>query len=344
VRSSALRVNVGEHTLEATAPGYARMSESLQVASGEQDVVVKLEPITAFVDVRSTDPSAAIALDGKPVAFGHVLSPITPNEAHLVQIYKEGGVPFEQRVTAALGQTVVVNGQPSVPAAAANTANATNAPFGAAATAVPPPALGWYGLGSVSLLATGSTPFRFDLSDAQSRAWGLGVHVGRRLLPAVAVEGLVEFDLLKVHHACDEYAGELAPAPILCGEPNEIVANYRIDSLRFGPTLELMTTDPRFRVIGGLGLGAVWHSIEVGSEQHAGVDPYFLLDVGVGTNAKHVLFALQARLILDGTRNMIDGRHLGPDGDVEEQAFSQSHGALAFVGLDLRVGYSEWSP
>lgn len=341
-RAAPLRLNVGEHTLAASAPGYTTATERVQVASGQKDVALKLEltPTSAFIDVRCADAGASIAIDGKPVAFGHVLAPVTPSAEHLVQIYKDGAAPFEQRVTAALGQTVVVNGEPGLAAPPPDTAPLT--------TILPlrlEPANGWFAEASVSLLATSSTPFRFDLSHAQSSAWGVGARGGYRLRSAIAVAGLVELDELKVRHACDEYAGELAPTPILCGDPNEIVANYLIRSLRFGPTIELMSSDPHVRAISALGLGAVWHQIRLGTQTQGGVDPFFLLEAGVAANSKHVLFALTAQLLLDGTRNMIDGRTLaGPDRTGHEPAFDRTNRALAFVGINLRGGYSAWSP
>jgi len=345
-RAGTLRLNVGEHALVVSAPGYASATRSLAVASGQKDVVVSVElaPTAAFLDVRSGDARASIAIDGKPVAFGHVLAPVTPHEVHLVQIYEDGVAPFEARVTAELGQTVAVNGQPGTSGAPPSSSPSTLAVNAPPPAPPPKPAAGWFAAGSASMLATGSTPFRFDLTGARSSAWGLGARGGYRLRPAVAVAGLAEFDVLKVRHACDEYAGELAPSPVLCGDPNEIVADYLVRSLRFAPAVELMTTDPRLRAIGAIGLGAVWHQIRLGLEQKAGVDPFLLLEIGVGANSKHVLFELTAEALVDGTRRMIDGRDLGPAASVHERAFDRSNGSLAFVGINLRAGYSAWSP
>ena len=277
-RGAPLRLNVGEHALGATAPGYARTTTTLRVASGQREVTVELT--------------------------------LTPD-------------PTPER-----GTLPVVGAEPRA-----------TAPLTPASAAVAPPekrAVGWYGAGAVSLLGTGDTPFRYDLAKAKQNAWGLGLHVGRRIRPAVAVEGLLEYDVLKVRGACDHQAGEQASEQVLCGDPGEIIANYLVRSLRFGPTLGLMTTDPRFRALGGLGLGLVWHELRVGLDKGHSVNPYLLLEVGIGANTKHVLFALAAELLVDGARG------IGHRGD--EAAFARSDRSLLFAGLNLRVGYSEWAP
>jgi hypothetical protein len=88
----------------------------------------------------------------------------------------------------------------------------------------------------------------------------------------------------------------------------------------------------------------VWHELRLGLERDAGVDPYLLLEVGMAANTKHVLFTLVAQALIDGTRQMIGGRYLDPDATIHEDAFERSGRALTYVGLNLRVGYSQWSP
>jgi hypothetical protein len=340
-RAVPLRLNVGEHTFAASAPGRAPVTKVVKLATGDAEIPIELTlpPAPAVIEVRSFDANAAIAVDGKPVAFGHGVVEVTPGAEHLVQIYKEGVLPFEARVRLEPGQRTVVNGEPGTPASAPSPAlSATSAAPDSTSKA----ALGWYGTGSLSLLATSATPFKFELSNAKSHAWGIGLRAGRRLLAPLAVEGLVEFDVLKVEHACDETASALVPAA--CGEPGAVVANYLVQSLRFGPTLVLMTTAPHVRLQGGFGFGAVWHELRLGAHENDGVDPFLLTEIGVGANTGHALVALQGQIIIDGTHNLVQARTLGPGGSIVEQAFERSGGALAFIGLNLRVGYSQWAP
>jgi hypothetical protein len=340
-RSGRLRLNVGEHTLTASAPGYARVTTSIQVTSGPRELPVhlKLQPTAAFIDVRSADPNASIAIDGKPVGFGRFVATVTPGEPHVVQIYKEGTTPFVTRVTVELGNTAIVNGQPGEPSATQSPAPIVSVPIAAPARR----ALGWYGVGSASLLTTGATPFDFELSRAKSSVWALGVHGGYRLKPAVAIDGMLEYQVHRVRHACDESAERFAKKPVPCGD-DPILVDYLIRSFRFGPTLQLMTTDARLRAVGGIGVGAVWHELRLESQRAAGVDPYVLLEVGIGANTKHVLFTLVLQLLVDGTRQLIGSRGLDADNTQREPAFEQSSRTLPYLGLNLRVGYSQWAP
>lgn len=347
------RLNVGEHLFAASAPGYTRVTRTLAVASGQPQADVRLElvAIAGFLDVTAADAKHAIAIDGTPVAYGRFHGPVTPGGEHVVQIYDGTTVLLEQRVTVELGKTFTIappGVQPGAPAAAASGDHS-------AAPAAPekPKQLGWYGMGTLSLLASTTPPFRFDLSDARSRAWGIGLRGGMRFKPAVAVASLVEYTGLNVSGACDTRRGELAMPPIVCGTPeaDALDVSYSVHSVRFGPVLELMTTDPRLRALGGLGLGLVWHELKctgciAGSEQKSsGTDAFFLMELGVGANTRHVLMALALKALIDGTAGMITSRNLGTDAvPIRETAYDKSGRALAYVGLELRLGMSEWAP
>jgi len=350
---TSARLNVGEHLLSAAAPGYTRVSRTLTVASGQTELKVVLELVATagFVDITAADPKHAIAVDGAPVAYGRYHGPVTPGDEHLVQIYDGPTVLVEQRIRVELGKTLAVG----VGAAAPGAATAGAPPSGAsAATPVEKPKqLGWYGMGSVSLLASTTPPFRFDLADASSRAFGVGLRGGRRFRPAVAVEALVEYTSLKVSGACDTRRGELASPPIVCGTPeaDALDVSYQVRSVRVAPVLALMTTDPRLRALGGLGLGLVWHQLEcdgcIAGAKHEsnGTDAFFLMELGVGANTRHVLMALALQTIIDGTAGMVQSRNLGTEAaPLRETAYERSGRALTYVGLELRLGMSEWAP
>ena len=62
----------------------------------------------------------------------------------------------------------------------------------------------------------------------------------------------------------------------------------------------------------------------------------FLLELGITANVGHVLFGLDLTGMVDGTR--------GLDTRGGEAAFEKSSRTLPWLGLGLRVGYSEWAP
>ena len=190
-RLAAVRVNVGEHTLRAEAPGYATVTRNVRVAGGTEELAVELalEPVSAFLDVRASDAGAAIAIDGKPVAVGQWVGPISAGEEHLVQVYRSGFEPFETRVKVERGQLRVIQGKLGPPRAGGEDA-APVAPGALPAPPDKPKPLGWYAQGALTFYGTNTRPFDFDPSSAKASAGGLGARVGRRIWPTLAVEGL----------------------------------------------------------------------------------------------------------------------------------------------------------
>jgi tetratricopeptide (TPR) repeat protein len=338
-RASAHRVNVGEHTLVVEAPGYARAVRTFRIAGGQEDVAVNvaLEPIQGFVDVRASDPAAAIAIDGHALALGRYLGPVTPGQDHLIQVYRAGFEPYEERVRVDVGQTLVITGK-----LGKRTKDDPLAPAAAAGTLPPPPEpkppVGWYGMGAFNLQGTAVAPFDYSLDRARSLSGSIGVRAGYRLRAHVAAEGLFELGALSVKNAAfiptDDEAAE--------GAERETGLRYSVRWARLGPVVRIMSAADYLRISGGLGTGVVWHQLREGAKnQYGGVDPFLLLELGVASNWRHFLFGLDLFLLVDGTRGMNVRR--GPPGERPDERESFPKGrALSFIGLGVRVGYSQW--
>jgi hypothetical protein len=156
----------------------------------------------------------------------------------------------------------------------------------------------------------------------------------------MALEGMLELGQLRTTGACDER--ESARRATTCVASDRVKRDYRIGWARLGPAFRLMTSNDHVRIVAGVGSGIVWHRLELdgidGNEttHTAGVDPYFLLELGIAANWRHVLFGLDLTGMVDGAR--------GLDTRSGETAFEKSSRTLAWIGLGLRVGYSEWAP
>jgi hypothetical protein len=333
-RLSALRVNVGEHTLVAEAPGYARAVRSFRVAGGKEDVPIEvaLEPVQGFVDIRASDPAAAIAIDGKALALGRYNGPVTPAEDHLVQVYRAGFEPFEERIRVDVGQTRVVTGQLGKAVIDAAPAVPT-APGALPAPPEPKPPVGWYAVGALNLQSTGVAPFGYSLNNARSLSGSTGIRAGRRLRAHVAVDGLLELGVLSVRNAVF-IPTEAEEAQGSVREPG---IDYTVRWARLGPNVRIMSAADQLRVSGALGTGAVWHQLRQGLDHFAGVDPYLLLELGVAANWRKFLFGLDLFLVVDGTRGLNVPRKT-PD---RRESFPKGH-TLSFIGLGVRAGYSQW--
>ena len=345
-RMSAVRVNVGEHTLAAEASGYAPVTKTVRVAGGREEVAVDivLEAVSAFLDVRASDPGAAIAIDGKPLALGQWVGTVSAGEEHLVQVYRSGFEPFEQRVKLERGQMLVVVGKLGAPRPPGEETGGVQVTPGALPSPpVPPKPIGWYAQGTLTFYGTNAKPFGFDLGDATQTAGGLGARVGYRIWPTLAVDGFLEFGRLAVEDACDETSPSVAQEGIQCGEPDQVIRDYEIGWFRLGPIFRLMNSDDRLRLVGGIGAGMVAHRFHLGASKDGafgeastqGVDPYFLLELGFSANWRHVIFGLDLVTILEGSRGLDAGN---------ESAFEDSGRTLAFLGIGIRVGYSAWAP
>jgi hypothetical protein len=352
-RALPLRVNVGEHNLSAEADGYAPQTRTFRVAGGQKDVPAELTltPIAGFVAIRANDPRAVIAIDGKPLSRGSYGGPIGANEEHFVQIYRPGYEPFETYVTAAVGETTSVTGTLG-PALDDETPEPAEDPLSPGALPPAPEARkprGFYGLVALNLLGTSATPFDFDLTNtrASSGAASLGLRVGNRLIPTLRVEGLFEFGALNVDGACDK-ARTLAIAT-RCGDDDQVERSYALTWVRFGPNLRLTTSGERLRFGFGAGAGLVWHRLRLRAEQaqgsgvelppgeSAGVDPYFLIELGAEYGFKRILMGVDVFALVDGAR----GLSKSFEGE-SKQAFETSGKTVPMVGIGLRFGLTQW--
>jgi len=94
----------------AEAPGYAKIARTIRVAGAQKDVPVDfaLVPNAGFVSIKSSDPKAAIAIDGKAMAFATWRGPL-PAGRHYVQVYRDGFKQFEQAFVVEVGKTIDVD-------------------------------------------------------------------------------------------------------------------------------------------------------------------------------------------------------------------------------------------
>ena len=101
-----VRTNAGDHAVTAEAPGYARATKPVRVVAGASvPVDLVLTPVMGFLAIRANDPAAVVAIDGRPVGMGAWSGPVSPDDDHLVQVYRSGFEPFETRVSVEVGET-----------------------------------------------------------------------------------------------------------------------------------------------------------------------------------------------------------------------------------------------
>lgn len=347
-RLSGLRLNVGEHTITAQAPGYATLTRVVSVAGGQQGVPIELvlEPTMGFLSVATNDPDAAIAIDGEALAFHRWSGPLPPGR-HLVQIYKDGHEPYERRVRLELGRTlelVATIGPPTGEPTPAHIRLETP----------PPPPIpragflhqGWYAVATINVLALGDAPRGMehtgDTASAEVGGATAGLRAGYRILAPVAAEALIEGGGFPVNNACDEL--EAGPS---CSDPDAMRREYLLTTVRLGANLRLLSAGEKLRFASSFGSGSVRHQLVIPAVDDAelaalpgaepkrsaeGWNPYFLLEVGAELNLRHFLLGAAAQICVDSTAHTLGGDGFRP------------YSGLVLGGLALRMGWSEWAP
>jgi hypothetical protein len=339
-----LRINAGDHVIAADAPGYTRATKSVRVASGAASAPVDLAltPVMGFLAIRTNDPSAVVAIDGRPVGMGDWSGPVSPDDDHLVQVYRTGYEPFETRVSVEVGETKAVAGTLGARVGAAG------APPDEGALPPPPqakPQLGWYSIAGLNVLGTSAAPLDFDNADAKGGALSLNLRLGRRVWTTLGAEFLLDAGSLTVEGACDKGHPELMD-PHECGTSTEISRNYQMGWFRTGPVVRFSTPGQAFRGGAGIGAGLVWHQLKVARHEGQdfdggkgnGWDGFFLLELGAAYHFGHLSLGLDFIAQFDGT-----GSLEATFDEVSQKPFDQSGGVIPMLGIGLRVGYSQWA-
>jgi len=330
---TGVELNVGEHTLVADLPGYARASRTVRVASGQTrlPVELKLKATDGFLNVLANDPRAAIAVDGSTRAFHEWRGSVKPDTDHLIQVFREGYESFETTVNVAVGKTLEVRAElgPRV----GSESNQAAAEKTGGMPAPPPPRVprGYYGLLTLGVLALGQHPLQLKATRADSAMGSIGIRPGYRISAPIAAEFMFDFGKLQVD---DAKSGDEGPG-----------RRYSLGAFRFGPNLRLMTTGKKLRFTSVIGAGAVYHKLildPVASDPSLtggttkGFDPYFLLELGVQWSLKRFLLGAQVIASIDGATALNEQNIEGTS-----KAFGNSS-TLPLLGIGIHGGYSIW--
>jgi len=327
-------VNVGEHTLVADQPGYARLSRVVRVASGQKplSIELKLKATDGFLNVIASDPRAAIAIDGTTRAFHEWRGSVKPDTDHLVQVFREGYEGFETTVSVALGKTVDVRAElgPHIGGEAVD----LPAEKAGSMPAPPPPRVprGYYGMLVLGVLGLGEHPLQLTGTRSDSAMGTIGLRAGYRMWAPVAAEFVLDYGKLAVKDATSDDSTSPPRA-------------YQLNALRFGPSLRLMTAGKTLRFSGAIGVGAVHHKLvldpvsgdpSLTGGSASGFDAYFLLELGAQWSIGHFLLGAEVITLIDGATSLNKQNIEGAS-----KAFGNTN-TLPLFGLGIHGGYSLW--
>jgi hypothetical protein len=318
-RAQGVRLDVGEHRVEASAPGYAAESKILRIAASRQprQERIVLRAVMGFIEVVASDPEAAIAVDGEPRGYHRQRVAVEPGD-HTVTIYKEGLQSYERAVTLVAGQSVVVRGDPGA-----------SGPSGGEQH-TPSTGEGWYVFGALSAIQA-AEPAPFEGSD-KPQGGAIGARGGYRPWKALSFEGQIEL-LSATAKAC-------VPTAAMPCAANAPERDYTIGVARFGPSVRVTTLADQWRLFAALGFGVAANTITVdegdGGRTRAddsAASGYASLELGGEINFGHFVLGLALTAAFHGA----------PALELEGEKIYEGDAPLNFGGVSVRGGWSEWT-
>jgi hypothetical protein len=161
-----------------------------------------------------------------------------------------------------------------------------------------------------------------------------GVRVGWLLTHNLGIEALLEGGSVNVGPGCAIASGE-------CVTPSPQAASYSLSSTRLGAAGRFLSNGDTWRFLGGGGLGAVRHAIDVSASPGAlvpsgktsALNGFLLLEGGGEVSIGRVLVDAVLTVTIDGVSNLKIG---------EQKLYTAHAGNITYSGVGLRVGYALW--
>jgi hypothetical protein len=341
-RERGVRLEVGEHTITVSAPGYATMTRTQRVTAGSEPVIehFALEPNAGVFSIQAEDSAAIIELDGKPVGRGRWQGPVPPGPRK-VRVTRSGHRAFEREFESEAGKTteILVPKGPRLP---------PEGPVARPSSPVSPATSsrnqrGWYALGTLSVLAVVDQPrgLRHHGLLGETRVGGIdyGARVGYRVTAPLALELMLTGSRQEVSGVCDAHT---ADPTYRCGGIHALSRSYAHSTARLGPNLRILTKGDRLRLTAVVGGGMVRHKLRIDAVepppsdalpgyQALGWDPYLLFELGAEHSIGHFVVGLDVRASIDTTARFEDLSY-------------RPYDSVLMVGLGPRIGWTEWIP
>jgi hypothetical protein len=318
--SKPIRLASGEYHLEVMATAHIPAKTSVKMAGGEtKTITFGLERAIGHVTIRLNDDKAAIAMDRMPLAYGQWKGQVDAGE-HLIQVYKPGHAPTATEFTVQTGDRIVLQLSvgPQEEEDPALDYDMAGLPYrwGKKGKSPLDPERGWYGLVSASSIIVLRSPDGFQSeNDTDGFGGAFGLRGGYRLGDYLALEAMVDTGSQSV-----------------TGSVDDVRMTYDLLTRRYGANIRLLLGGKSVRLTGALGVGAVWHRLDMNQVSSSGTNSYLGMDLGPQFNVGRLLIDGVVLAYFEGSSSVRGGG---------ERMYTR-HTLLPQVGLGLRLGYSQW--
>jgi hypothetical protein len=341
-------LDVGEHRVVLSAPGFADLDRRITVAGAEKEVPLGLEAASGTLNVTTDDLAASIVVDGATVGTGSWSGSLTAGDRHVVRVEKPGHAVAVVDVIVKIGESRDVK---LVPGPRVLDGDAAGTPRTAAGPAVT--TTGFYGFATATLYALGQHPDGFKTVNDKAESGGyFGLRGGYRLTSRWGLEAAFEGGTHTVGPGCYRYPDEACKEKSL-NEPYYDLTAYR---LGLGGRYFSKGTSLRFVATGTLGLAYHVFSIKPADpiiidekqRQPAGgrgsaANAFFMGEMGVEIPIGRALVDIVAVASVDGMSNLrVNDEACAKLTTPCDNAVYNGNKTVTMAGIGIRVGYGRW--
>jgi hypothetical protein len=339
--SRRLVLDVGEHNVVASAPGFEDREMRISVAGTEKTIEVKLSAATASLQVATDDVDATIFVDGIQVGKGSWSGALAAGDRHFVKVEKEGRAPAVAEVVLKVDEAKTLNLPPGP--ALLDSAKITPG------TAVP--GTGFYGFvtGSLYLLNQHPDGYRTPKNRGESAGY-FGARFGYRLTPRWGLEVVAEGGKHTVGPGCYRYPDQTCDTATPANPIYDLTA-YR---LGLGGRYFGKGTSVRFIATGALGLA--YHAFRIDAQEgtpegtrapasgdDSAPNAFFLSELGAEIPIGRALVDIVGVASIDGMSNLrVNDKACKQQDPPCDYAVYNGNKTVAMVGLGIRIGYGRW--
>jgi hypothetical protein len=333
-----LVLDVGEHTVVASAPGFEDRETRISVAGSEKTIEVNLAAATGSLSVTTDDAAATIFVDGVQVGKGAWKGALAAGDRHVVKVEKDGRAPAVADIVLKVDESKALNLPPGP------------ALLDSAKTG-PAPGTGFYGFATGTLYLLNQHPdgYRTPKNRGESAGY-FGARFGYRLTPRWGLEVVAEGGKHTVGPGCYRYPDQT------CDEATPAKPIYDLTAYRLGLGGRYFGKGTSVRFIATGALGLAYHVFRIDQQEgtpdgtrapasgdDSAPNAFFLGELGAEIPIGRAMVDIVGVASIDGMSNLrVNDKACKLQDPPCDYAVYNGNKTVAMVGLGIRIGYGRW--